>query len=169
MIFNRFLLLAGVFLALSGTLAPIAAVALKGTGLPLPRFISLRADEVNMRAGPGMQYPVEWVFRRKRLPVEVIAEFNTWRKIRDWQGTQGWVHQSVLEKRRTIIVTKAVRTLRRRADSKSPSVARAEPGVIGSLIECPGNSGWCRVEIDGFEGWLRKVEFWGVHKKEVVE
>ena len=169
MIFNRFFLISGVFLILFGTLAPLSAVALKGTGLPLPRFISLRADEVNMRTGPGMQYPVEWVFHKKRLPVEVIAEFNTWRKIRDWQGTQGWVHQSVLGNRRTIIITKTVRTLRRKADSKSTSVARAEPGVVGTLIECPGGSGWCRVEIDGFEGWLRKVEFWGVNKKEVVD
>ena len=68
----------------------------KGTGLALPRFVSLRADEVNLRTGPGVQYPVDWVYLRQHLPVQIIAEFDTWRKIRDWQGTQGWVHQSMV-------------------------------------------------------------------------
>ena len=83
-----------------------------GSGLPLPRFVSLRAAEVNMRTGPGVQYPVEWVYRRQALPMEVIAEYGTWRKVRDWQGTQGWVHQSMLGGRRTLIVTGKVRTVR---------------------------------------------------------
>ena len=98
-----------------------------------------------------------------------IAEFRAWRKIRDWQGTEGWVHKNMLGSRRTVIVIKAVRTLRRDSDSKSGSVARVEPGVVGDLIECPDDGGWCRIEVDGFEGWLRRVEFWGVHNKEVVK
>ncbi len=169
MIFNRFLLIAGVFLLLSGTLAPLSAVALKGTGLPLPRFISLRADEVNLRTGPGMQYPVEWVFHRKHLPVEVIAEHHTWRKIRDWQGTQGWMHQSLLSGKRTLIVTGTVRTLRSKPDTNSHPVARAEPGVVGTIMACPDGKLWCRVEVGGFTGWMRKLEFWGAYKDEVVE
>ena len=139
-----------------------------GTGLPLPRFVNLRASEANMRTGPGVQYPVEWVFVRQDLPLEVIAEYRTWRKVRDWQGTQGWMHQSMLDNRRMVIVTGIQRTLRKRSNTQSPAQARVEAGVIGYLLECPDGSGWCKVEIDGFEGWLRRVEFWGAYAKEVL-
>ncbi len=77
----------------------------KSTGLPLPRYVSLRAEEVNMRTGPGVRYPVDWVYKRRNLPVEIIAEFGTWRKIRDVEGAQGWIHQSMLSNRRTFSVT----------------------------------------------------------------
>jgi len=140
-----------------------------GSGLPLPRFVSLRAGEVNMRTGPGVQYPVEWVYRRQALPVEVVAEYGTWRKVRDWQGTQGWVHQSMLSGRRAMIVTGKVRTLRSRQSVKSPPVAKLEPGVIGRLVECPEGGAWCRIEISGREGWLRRVEFWGTYRSEALE
>ncbi|MEE8392991.1 MAG: SH3 domain-containing protein [Rhodospirillales bacterium] len=145
------------------------AVAAEGTGLPLPRFASLRADEVNMRTGPGVQYPVEWVYHRKRLPVEIIAEYATWRKVRDWQGAQGWLHRSMLDGERTIIVTGNIRSLRKKDDVKSEVVARAEPGVIGILLMCPDGSGWCQIEADGHKGWLRRVDFWGIHRDEVME
>jgi SH3-like domain-containing protein len=138
------------------------------TGLPLPRFASLRANEINMRAGPGIRYPVDWVYQRRNLPVEIVAEYGTWRKVRDWQGTQGWVHQSVLGTRRQVIVIGAVRTLRRKAEPQAPALARAEPGVVGRLIECPDGSAWCRIEAGGFEGWLKRDEMWGVYPNEVV-
>ena len=157
----------GVSVSASKPLPAIAAP--EGTGLPLPRFVSLRANEVNLRTGPGVQYPIDWVFRRQNLPVEIIAEFKTWRKIRDWQGEQGWIHQSMVAGKRTIIVTGTTRTLRSKADAKSSSVARAENRVIGLLLSCPGAEGWCRVEIDGFKGWLRRVDFWGVHQNESLE
>ncbi|HKH69397.1 MAG TPA: SH3 domain-containing protein, partial [Reyranella sp.] len=73
-----------------------AAQQRKGSGLPIPRFASLRSDEVNVRTGPGPRYPIDWVFKRKAMPVEIVAEFENWRKIRDWQGASGWVHQSLL-------------------------------------------------------------------------
>lgn len=140
-----------------------------GSGLPLPRFVSLRAAEVNMRTGPGVQYPVEWVYRRQALPMEVIAEYGTWRKVRDWQGTQGWVHQSMLAGRRALIVTGKVRTLRSRPTVKSAPVAKLEPGVIGRLVECPSDGAWCRIEASGRAGWLRRVEFWGAYRSEALE
>ena len=146
-----------------------AVAAPEGTGLPLPRFVHMRAIEVNMRAGPGVQYPVDWVYHRAGLPVEIITEYSTWRKVRDWQGTQGWIHQSMLGGERTIIVTGAVRTLRREPDTASAAVARVEAGVIGRLAECPAEGGWCRVRLDRFEGWLRRVEFWGVYPGEKVK
>ncbi len=146
-----------------------AQATLEGTGLPLPRFVSLRADEVNMRAGPGIQYPIEWVYHHQNLPVEVISEYQTWRKIRDWEGSQGWVHQSMLAGRRTVIVTGKTRTLREGPDAKSPPQARLEKGAVGSLIECPGTTtGWCKVRFDDHAGWLRRVDFWGVHSVEVL-
>jgi SH3-like domain-containing protein len=158
-----------IVIALLAAAPPAKASEQDGPGLPLPRFVTLRAGEVNMRAGPGVQYPVEWVYKRQNLPVEVIAEYRTWRKVRDWQGSQGWVHQSMLASRRAVIVTGATRTLREKPDAKSAAVAELEAGVIATLAECPQGVGWCRVEVDGFEGWLRRVDFWGTLKDEVTD
>lgn len=152
----------------SGSFAP-AMAAQEGSGLPLPRYVSMRADQINMRTGPGVQYPVDWVYRRAGLPVEIIAEYRTWRKIRDWQSTQGWVHQSMLAGKRTAIVTGKKRTLRKDPDSKGPAVAYMESGAIAELKECPTGGGWCRLEAGGANGWLRKVEFWGAYKDEVLK
>lgn len=150
-------------------LAPMLALAApKGTGLPLPRFVSLRADKAKLRTGPGVQYPEEWIYLRKELPLEIIAEHHTWRKVQDWQGTQGWMHQSLLSGQRTLIVTGATRSLRQKSDSESRAIARVEVGVTGRIHGCSEGTGWCRVEIDGFKGWLRRVEFWGVYPDEVV-
>jgi SH3-like domain-containing protein len=139
------------------------------SGLPLPRFASLRAGEVNIRTGPGVQYPVDWVYQRQGLPVEVIAEYRTWRKIRDWQGTQGWVHQSLLAGKRTVIVIGGTRALLAKPEPDARLVAQLEAGVVASLVSCPEGSAWCRIEVDGFDGWLRRVDFWGVLKDEVTE
>ena len=140
-----------------------------GTGLPLPRFVSLRVAEVNMRTGPSVQHPVEWVYHRQYLPVEVIAEYGTWRKVRDWQATRGWIHKALLSGRRTLIITKAMRTVRREPESRSAAVAKAEEDVVGRILKCGQDSGWCRVEVGGHEGWLRRVDFWGVYPDETVE
>lgn len=152
-----------------GIMAHGGPVLAQETGLPLPRFVSLRADQVNLRTGPGVQYPVEWVYQRRNLPVEIIAEYRTWRKIRDWQSTQGWVHQSMLSGKRSIIVTGKRRTLRTNADTKSAPVAQIESNAIASLKQCPTGGGWCRVEADSINGWLRKVEFWGAYRDEVLK
>ena len=141
----------------------------QSSGLPLPRYASLRANEVNMRAGPGLQYPIDWIYRRKSLPVEIIAEFETWRRVRDHQGTRGWVHQSMLSGERTVIVMGRMRTLRAEADSDSEAVAKLEPDVVLKVRQCPQGGGWCRVRAAGFEGWLRRVEIWGVSDSEAVK
>ncbi len=149
--------------------APALEAAIKGTGLPLPRYVSLRAGEVNLRTGPGVQYPVDWVYLRQNLPMEIIAEYGTWRKVRDWQGTQGWVHQSMVSGLRALIIAGNTRTVRRKADAQSKPIAILEAGVIGKLLSCPDLNGWCRVDVAGQKGWLRRVDFWGVLKNEVVE
>jgi len=146
-----------------------AVAQISGSGLPLPRYISLRAGEVNLRTGPGVQYPVEWVYRKSGLPLEVIAEYKTWRKVRDWEGAQGWVHQTMLSARRTFIVTGTTRTVVSKAERNARPVVKVQPGVTGQLIACPSASEYCRVEVEGFEGWLPRTDFWGTLKAEAFE
>jgi SH3-like domain-containing protein len=152
-------------LALGLLMAGAAGAAEKN--LPVPRFVSLRADEVYMRTGPGERYPIEWVYTRKGLPLEVVAEFDIWRKVRDWQGTEGWVHERMVSSNRNVVVTGATRTLRSAPDAAAPAVARAEPGVIAHLLECHG--AWCRIEAQGVKGWLGRDALWGVFPNETVE
>jgi SH3-like domain-containing protein len=132
--------------------------------LPIPRFVSLRAGTVNARNGPGKNYPVAWIFMRRNMPVEIIAEFDTWRRIRDWEGASGWVHQSMLSGRRTILITGTQRTLRATPDTGAPGVARAEVGVIGQARKCQNN--WCEVDAGSYRGWLTTEELWGVYPNE---
>jgi SH3-like domain-containing protein len=138
----------------------VRAQAGRTTGLPLPRFVSLGADEVNLRFGPGEGYPIAWILVREGLPVEIVAEFDTWRKVRLHDGDSGWIHASLLSSRRTVLVADEVQALRQTPDSEARVVLRAEPGVIGDLVDCEG--GWCRVEIEGRRGWLQRAELWGV-------
>jgi len=145
------------------------AVAGETSGLPLPRFVSLRSDEVNLRTGPGQRYPIDWIYARKDLPVEVIAEFEAWRKIRDWQGTEGWVHQSMLSGRRMMVVIGGPRTLRGSDAESADATAMVEPGVLGRLLQCPRNRDFCRVEVGQTQGWLKREEIWGVYKGEWIE
>lgn len=159
------LLIALLFVGVSSAIAQ----AKSSSGLPLPRFVTLRSGEVNMRAGPGVRYPVEWVYKKRALPVEVIAEYDTWRKIRDWQGTQGWVHQGMLSGKRSVIITGDLRNLRSEPNTSAQPTARLEEGVIAQLVECPPDTTWCKIEADGYSGWLRKAEFWGVYGGESVE
>jgi SH3-like domain-containing protein len=134
--------------------------------LPVPRFASLRADDVNLRNGPGEQYPIEWVLTKKGLPVEILQEFDVWRKVRDSEGSLGWVHQHMVTGLRTVIVTGAIRTLHSDPDDSAPPVARAEPGVVARLLECHGT--WCRIEAQDIKGWIRRSDIWGVFADETV-
>jgi SH3-like domain-containing protein len=146
-------------LALAAAPQPALGQAGRTTGLPLPRFVSLGSDRVNLRFGPGQQYPIQWILAREGLPVEIIEEFDTWRKVRLHDGDQGWIHGSLLSSRRTIVVAEQIRELRRSPDANARVLLRAEPGVIGELLDCEG--GWCRIEIDGRRGWLQRDVFWG--------
>ena len=136
------------------------------SGLTLPRFVSLRASEVNMRTGPGTRYPIDWVYKQRNLPVEIVDEFDTWRRIRDWEGSEGWVHQSMLHSRRSIMVVEDWVLLRRDPQQDALSVARLEPGAIGRLESC--GDVWCVVAVQGFKGWLRRDDVYGIHGDEQV-
>jgi len=145
------------------------AAAAPEPSLPLPRFVSFRTDPVNLRTGPGVRYPVDWIYMRRRLPVEIIAEFETWRQIRDPDGAQGWVHQSMLSGRRTGFVTGAARGLRKANVESAETVAMLEPGVVVDIQRCPAEGPFCRVEAGGLQGWLKRDELWGVYPDEKIE
>jgi SH3-like domain-containing protein len=154
-------------LLLSAVFAGPLAAQSQRENLPVPRFVSLRSEEVNLRTGPGVRYPVEWVFVRRQMPVEILQEFETWRRIRDRDGTEGWVHQSMLTGRRSAVVEGEMRNLRRRPETDAPVVARVEPGVIAAILEC--RDAWCRLETAGFRGWVQRGEIWGVYPNEAIK
>lgn len=153
-----------LFAAALGVILAVGAAAAEDK---LPRFESLRADLVNLRAGPGERYPIQWVYQRKGLPVEVTASFDVWRRVRDSDGTEGWVHERMLTDRRSVVVTGAVRTLQSDPGGSAPAVARLEPGVVARLLSCKG--AWCRLDAGGVKGWLPRADVWGVFPDEAVE
>jgi SH3-like domain-containing protein len=138
------------------------------TGLPLPRFASLRSDEVNMRTGPGTRYPVDWVYRRRGLPVEIEREFEVWRLVRDEDGVRGWVHQATLVGRRDFVVTGSEHALRSSAADTAAAVAMLKPGVIGRIRDCPAGQTWCEVQVGDYRGWLKRADLWGAYPDEAV-
>ena len=148
---------------------PLVSAATDSTGLPLPRYVTLRAPEANMRTGPGEQYPIKWTYRRPGLPLEVIKEYHHWRLVRDWQGSEGWMHSGMLVGKRSIIVTGDVRTLRAKPSADGATIARIEGKVVGKLLFCPRASEWCQVEIGDVRGWLRRNDMWGVYEDEEVD
>ncbi len=161
----------GLILAigLAGWGATATVYAAETSGLPLPRFASLRSDEVNLRTGPGQRYPIDWTYTRKDVPVEIIAEFDVWRKIRDWQGTEGWVHQGMLSGRRAMVVVGGIHPLRSQDQDSADPVATVEQGVFGRIVQCPRNKDFCKVAIGTAEGWLKRDEIWGVYKSEWID
>jgi SH3-like domain-containing protein len=132
-----------------------------------PRFASLRAEKVFLRAGPGPDFPIQWVFVRRGLPVEILATFDIFRKIRDSDGTVGWVNQQMLTGRRSVLVSGAIRDLHGEANQTSEVVAQLEPGVIAAVSKC--DPAWCEVKAGGYKGWLKRDEVWGLEPDEVIQ
>jgi SH3-like domain-containing protein len=139
-----------------------------GAPARLPRFASLRSDDVNMRAGPGTRYRIDWVYKRRDLPVEIEREFDVWRWVRDPEGIQGWIHQATLTGRRGFIVQKADVTLRSEANDTAAAVAVLKPGVIGRIRSCEASSEWCNVQAGNYRGYLRRQQFWGLLPGEAI-
>jgi SH3-like domain-containing protein len=141
------------------------------SGLPLPRFVSLKPDRVNVRAGPTRDHEVRFVYTRAGLPVEITAESDNWRRIRDWEGAEGWVYHSLLSGRRTAVVTPKDKTepvsLHSEPDFEAPLVARLQAGVLAAVKRCDGK--WCRIAGAGFDGWIVQAQLWGVYPDEKVE
>jgi SH3-like domain-containing protein len=141
------------------------------SGLPVPRYVSLKSDHVNVRAGPTKDNDVAWVYTRSGLPVEITAEFENWRRVRDSEGAEGWVYHSLLSGRRTAVITMKTKDelapLYDRADQTSAVSARLQAGVVAQVKRCA--AGWCRVTGNGFEGWIEQQRLWGVYADEKVE
>jgi SH3-like domain-containing protein len=160
------------FSALAADAAEQVAVG-PASGLPLPRFVSLKTDKVNVRVGPAKDHEVAFVYSRSALPVEVIAESDNWRRIRDWEGAEGWVWHSLLSGRRTALVAPQSKgkdvllALHAKPDEKSGVSAKLEGGVLGIVKRC--NEGWCRIAGDGFDGWIEQARLFGVYPNEKVE
>jgi SH3-like domain-containing protein len=141
------------------------------TGLPLPRYVSLKSDDVNLHEGPSQSHATTWVFRRAGLPVEITAEFDIWRRVRDADGDEGWVIQSMLSGRRTAIVKPWAKksellNLYEKPDATSELAARIQSGVIADVRHCDGT--WCRLSGPGFDGWIPQTNVWGVYPNEKV-
>ena len=145
--------------------------ATTASGLPVPRYVSLKSDHVNVRAGPTKDNDVAWVYTRSGLPVEITAEFENWRRVRDSEGAEGWVYHSLLSGRRTAVVTMKSKNelapLYDRADQTSAIAARLQVGVVAQVKKC--TSGWCHVAGNGFDGWIEQQRLWGVYADEKVE
>lgn len=138
------------------------------TGLALPRFASLRADEVNMRAGPGTRYPIEWLYKRRGLPVEIEREFEVWRLVKDADGVRGWVHEATLTGHRDFVVIGGDRPLRREPDLAARAIAVLKPGVTGRIRSCASGADWCHVQVGTYTGWLQRDELWGTLPGEAI-
>jgi len=141
------------------------------SGLPVPRFVSLKSDRVNVRSGPNKDQEVRWVYTRTGMPVEITAEFENWRRIRDWEGAEGWVYHTLLSGKRTAVVMPKSKDelvpLFENAQSESSVAARLQSGVLGQLKSCNGS--WCEFAGKNFTGWLRQERLWGAYPNEKVE
>ncbi|HXG78381.1 MAG TPA: SH3 domain-containing protein [Methyloceanibacter sp.] len=150
-----------------------AAVEPKGkAALPVPRFVSLKSDKVNVRKGPSTDQAIVWVFSRAGLPVEVIAESDNWRRVRDSEGADGWVFHSLLSARRTVLVIPWAKgdervPLYSSKSTGSRAVAQLQAGVLGNVMECDGE--WCHVSVDDYSGYVEQDKLWGVYKGEEVK
>lgn len=166
----------GVPAALAAMLVAGAAAAANGdavgtvTGQPVPRYASLKHDKVSLREGPSKEHRTAWIFQRAGLPVEITAEFDTWRRVRDSEGSEGWVQQVQLSNLRTSLVAPGKKAdalmLYAKPDTGSDVVARIQPGVIGIVKMC--NAGWCRIldKDKRFDGYIQQPSLWGVYPNE---
>jgi len=164
-----------VLLWLAATSALMATPALADpvgsvTKLPLPRFASLKTDRVNLREGPSKEHATKWVYERAGLPIEITAEFEVWRRVRDSEGVDGWVLHSLLSGRRTALVTPNKKDesakIFARASETADLAATLQSGVIVSIHSCDGE--WCLVDGDGFKGYIRQLKLWGVYPNEKI-
>ncbi len=149
---------------------PISAISAERgpvTNLPLPRYVSLKSSEVNVRRGPSLSHRIDWVYKRRSMPVEVVAEYENWRRIRDIDGAGGWVHYTLLSGVRTAIVIQDMQPIYNKPDANSLVIARMELNVIARVEEC--SLEWCKLRTAGYKGWAPKSSLWGVYPDEIKD
>ena len=137
------------------------------TGLPLPRYVSLKTTRGRARRGPSDTHRVDWIYTRRDLPLRVTGEFGHWRRIEDYEGRGGWIHYSLLSGVRTVLITTDMAPMRGRPQASAPEVARLEAGVVARILEC--DPAWCRLSVEGARGWVERAALWGVEPDEVLD
>lgn len=137
------------------------------TNLPMPRFVSMKANEGNVRRGPSLTHRIDWVFKRRDMPLQVTAEHGHWRRVQDRDGAGGWVHYALISGVRTVIVEKDMLTVHARPEPTAPVNAAFELGVVARLGSCSYD--WCRISAGGYRGWVQKDDLWGVMPDELRE
>lgn len=160
--FSKVFVLVGLinlFPVVNSVLASDGIAISKKTGLPLPRFVSLKGDEVNLRRGPSLDYKIDWVYKRKHLPLMIVSEFGHWRKVTDFEGYSGWIYKDLLSGARYIIVKNEETLLRNKARLDSLGKAILKKEVIGKLIDCEGL--WCLIRIKNMRGYVLAEDIWG--------
>jgi SH3-like domain-containing protein len=159
-----------LFLLICFAWVPSAAMAdtkTKGdvTNLPIPRFVSLKSAEANARRGPSLSHRIDWVYKRKHMPLEIFGEYENWRRVRDAEGMGGWIHYSLLSGVRTVLVRTDLQAVHAKPDDTSHVVAKFERNVVADLEACTVD--WCQIIADGYEGWVPKTALWGVYPDEI--
>ena len=140
------------------------------TGLTIPRFVSLRSNHINARSGPGARYPIEWVYMQKSAPVEIIAEFELWRKIKDWQGSESWVHKSMLSGKRSVkVITPGENNVYAKDDFKAKIIAKVEDEVVGEIEKCPVNNSFCKIKFASITGLVPRQNLYGIYPEEIID
>jgi SH3-like domain-containing protein len=168
---------AGLLLLAGGLAGADRAAADRAAGGQMPKFFSLKSNPVNLRKGPGLQYPKVWIFRREGLPVEVLRVHERWREVRDSDGATGWILKTLISRRRTALVTpwllketgggsRELTPMRREARERARLVAQLEPGTLVNLKSCDGL--WCHVSVDAFRGYVEQIRLWGIYPQEVL-
>lgn len=163
----RAVLTATILMCMAPGIAGAAETRGPVTNLPMPRFVSLKASEGNVRRGPSLTHRIDWVYKRKDLPLQITAEHGHWRQVRDQDGAGGWVHYSLLSGVRTVLIEPERIDLLTNPDANSGVAAILERGVVAKLGECLRD--WCRIRAEGYRGWVPKSSLWGVAPDELRE
>lgn len=134
----------------------------------LPRFVSLKSNEINMRTGPGERFPIDWIYQEKNYPVEIIDEFEFWRQIREYDGTTGWVHRIMLSSARYALILQDCK-IYAKPNTTAQVVGLIQKNALGRIVRCPKQSDFCLVDFQTVKGWLKKEYFWGIYPNEVID
>lgn len=167
MMYRLLLVLITLILPFSPALAQENRISVRGSNLEIPRFVTLKTNTVNMRTGPGREYPILWEYKRRGLPLKVIAEFDTWRKVTDHEGTTGWMHVSTLSIKRIALVRDTTARIHDNPENQAQVLAVAERGVLLEIEQCQPQ--WCRISARNVKGWIARPSIWGVLDNEILD
>lgn len=163
----KFLFIALLFLSAPAFSQTTEKTTLGASGYPLPRFMSLVDDKTNMRTGPGLEYPIDWIYLKEDYPLKVTAEYGSWRKIIDVDGSTGWIARHLLSLNRTGLIINGSQNLVKSPEERNIITVTAEQNVLGGIIQCQNN--WCEMEVGGFNGWVRNENIWGALEREAFD